>query len=197
MSTRGTIGRAVFGALAALSVPAAASADVIFFDDAYAVLGDGGDPNDFYTSPTFVGPYFGLVGGIGNGDPGNWDLEGTNGSAFWGFNVDVVGGLLFPSDMVDFSFDISRSAGSSDGQTFSIEFYDDGGLVGSDFIILGDINDWSTIVFDGVAFDEVRFAGSNQGFSPYGIDNIQFSDVPAPGALALLGLAALRRGRRR
>ena len=188
--------RVVLALAGVLACGPLAAADVIAFDDAYDGLGDGGDPNDFYPAPTFVGPYFGLVGGLGNGDPGNWDLEGTNGSAFWGFNVDVVGGLMFDDDVIDFSLDISRSAGSDEGQTFSIEFFDDGDLVGSDFIELGPINEWSTIIFNGIAFDEVQFAGSHDGsFSPFGIDNIQY--VPAPGALGLLALSGFIGGRRR
>src|SRR5262245_11558029 len=89
------------------AIHATASAEVIAFDDAYMVLSDGGDPNDFYATPDFVGPYFGLVGGLGYGDPGNWGIEGTAGSAFWGFNVDVGGGLVFAGDFINFSLDVS------------------------------------------------------------------------------------------
>src|ERR1019366_2643077 len=66
----------------------AASAGVLTFDDAYAALGQGGNPATYYSSEgvTISGTYFGLVGGVGNGDPGNWSLEGTNGYAFLGCN---------------------------------------------------------------------------------------------------------------
>jgi hypothetical protein len=61
---------------------------VIAFDDAYASLGEGGNPATCCSSEgvTINGSYYGLVGGAGNGDPGNWSLEGTNGSAFLGCN---------------------------------------------------------------------------------------------------------------
>ena len=154
---------------------AAIHADVIFFDDAYAELGQGGDPNNFYAEPEFIGPFFGLVGGLGNGDPGNWDLEGTNGSAFWGFNVDVVGGIKFPEDVTGFSMDISRSAGSEPGQTITIKYIDDGKGQFDETVVLGDINQWTTLSYDG-PFDEIFFEGSQNGFSPYGIDNIQFNE---------------------
>ena len=104
--------------------------------------------------------------------------------------------MEFETDVTAFSMDISRSNGSSAGQTFAIDFFDDGGLVGSDFITLGDINVWSEISFLGV-FDEIQFLGSQNGFSPFGIDDIQFVKVPAPGALCLLGLAGLIGTRRR
>lgn len=179
-----------------LACGALATADYINFEGAYAANGNGSDPNLFYSNPTFTGNYFGVVGGLGNGDPGNWGLMGTNGSAFWGFNVNVTGGMLFGTDVIDFSMDISRSNGSSTGQTLLIDFYNNSVLVGSDFIVLGTINSWTTIIFNGILFDEVQFAGSQNGFSPYGIDNIQFT-IPAPGALCLLAMGGLIGIRRR
>jgi len=178
--------------IAAIACAPLAQADVIFFDDAYAAIGDGGDPNDFYATPLFIGPFFGVVGGLGNGDPGNWDLEGTNGSAFWGFNVDVSGGIDFFDDVTAFSLDVSRSAGSNPGQTFMISYFDDGELVFDEIVTLGEINDWTTLSFDGT-FDRVAFQGSQNGFSPFGIDNIQFeagaacfADCDGNGALNIL-----------
>lgn len=161
--------------VAVVALSGTAVADVIAFDDAYAVLGEGGDPNAFYTNPTFGGNIFGIVGGLGNGDVGNWDLEGTNGSAFLGTNSGYDGSMLFTGPLSSISLDVSRSAGSSAGQTFAIEFYDSGSLVGSDLVTLGDINVWTTISFSAAEFDEVRWQGSANGFSPFGIDNIVFT----------------------
>lgn len=165
--------------LVLLAHGAHATADVIAFDDAFHALGQGSDPNDFYDKPTFVGPFYGVVGGIGNGDPGNWGLEGTNGSAFWGFNNQVTGGLLFDTDVRVFSMDVSRSNGSAPGQSIAVYFFRRGEQVGSKEIVLGRINEWSTISFVETAIDEVRFEGSTRGFSPFGIDNIQYHAGPA------------------
>jgi|GEM_PF-1168079 len=52
------------------------------FDETYNVVPIGNIAN-FYSNThgvSFAGGF--LVGGIGNGDPGNWGIEGTNGSAF-------------------------------------------------------------------------------------------------------------------
>ena len=57
-------------------------------------------------------------GGLGNGDPGNWDLEGTNGSTFMGMNGNSYGLTMnFASDIAGFSLDASRSLGSDNGDT--------------------------------------------------------------------------------
>ena len=69
--------------------PLAAQASLIAFDDAWSALGQSGDPGSFYVESdgaTISGIYTGLIGGNGNGDPGNWNLEGINGSAFLGCN---------------------------------------------------------------------------------------------------------------
>jgi hypothetical protein len=170
-----------------------AAADVIAFDDAYAVLGDGGDPNAFYTNPVFGGSYFGLVGGLGNGDPGNWDLEGTNGSAFLGTNSGYDGSMLFAAHLSEISLDVSRSAGSSAGQTFAIEYYSAGTMVGSELVTLGDINVWTTLSFNAAAFDEVRWQGSANGFSPFGIDNVVFTGSVANETRSWGGVKSLFR----
>lgn len=187
----------VCGALVVAGLCGVAGADVIAFDDAYAVLGEEGDPNGFYAGVTFLSGYVGLQGGLGNGDDGNWLIEGTNGSVFLGWNGPYDGGLQFAGDIVSISFDVSRSNGSSAGQTLSVEYYDDGGLVGSELVALGGLNEWSTVSFGAAVFDEVRWAGSDVGFSPYGIDNIVYN-IPSPmgGAVFAGALLAHRRRRR-
>ena len=59
-----------------------APAATIDFEDMYAAQGEVNDPATYYQSSfgvTFGGTYWGVIGGVTNGDAGNWDLEGTNG----------------------------------------------------------------------------------------------------------------------
>lgn len=135
-------------------------------------------------------------GGLLAGDPGNWDLEGTNGSTFAGFNGDSYAlTLLFGSAITSFSLDASRSNGSSDG-TVTIEALLNGSSIGSTAAVLGGINQWSTLSLLG-SFDEVRITGTGSGFHPFGIDNIIFDSgraaVPETStwAMMLIGFGAI------
>lgn len=85
------------------------------------------------------------------------------------------GGLIFAADVIAFSIDVSRSNGSSSGQTFTIRYLDDGVLVDEETVVLQDINTWTTLVFGGPLCDRIEWEGSASGFSPYGVDNIQYT----------------------
>jgi hypothetical protein len=118
---------------------------------------------------------FGVVGGLGEGDPGNWSLEGTNGTAFMGFNgspsYDMD--IHFDARVVDFSMDASRSNGSGDGDGLSVQFWMGDETVFKTEIAFKEINTWTTISYAG-PLDRVTFQGSGGGFHPYGVDNIVF-----------------------
>ncbi len=60
-----------------------AVAAVFDFEDALSDLGHAGDPANYYQALglTFNGSYTGVISGVSNGDPGNFNLEGTNGPA--------------------------------------------------------------------------------------------------------------------
>ena len=131
-----------------------------------------------------------IMGGMSAGDPGNWDLEGTNGPAFLGFNGESYGlTAWFDSEMNYISLDVSRSAGSSTGDTFTLECYDGAQLVNTQTVDLGPINNWTHVGFSGDNFDRVEWFGSGIGFHPYGVDNLVF--VPEPITVTLLGVGGL------
>jgi hypothetical protein len=130
----------------------------------------------------FAGSAYGIVGGIAEGDPGSWALEGTAGSHFLGFN----GGsyqetLSFDVPITDFSLDVSRSNGSSPGDEFDLRTYLDGSLVDSVSIALPDINTWVTVSVEDTWFDTIEIQGFGGGFHPYGIDRLVFDRVGALG----------------
>jgi hypothetical protein len=186
-------------AAAAALVPATPpAATVINFDEYPADNDNGGLPSNRYASlgVTIQSTDDGSTwGGISNGDPGNWDLEGTNGAIFAGFNGSIyLMSLLFATDISAFSLDASRSNGSSDG-TVTLNGYLDGLLVSTNSVTLGAINQWSSIGLTGL-FDQVTVVGTGTGFHPFGIDNINFSSVraiPEPGtwAMMLIGFAGM------
>ena len=115
--------------------------------------------------------------GLSNGDFGNWGLEGTNGPTFSGFNGDSYGlTMLFDTDICGFSLDASRSNGSEDGDSLTVEGWRDGGMVESITLNFAEINVWTTFALNELV-DEVRLQGSGDAFHPYGVDNVQWCPV--------------------
>lgn len=196
-------------AFAALTPHSAMAGSVINFEEFPAINNNGTLPASAYNSlgVTFQGTDDGSTfGGNGAGNPGNWGLEGTNGSTFAGFNGNSYAlNLLFAAPVAAFSVDASRANGSSNG-TITITGFFNGAIAGTNAVNLGAINQWSTLSLAGV-FDQINISGTGSGFHPFGIDNIQFESVqsavpePATWATMLLGFGliggAMRSVRRR
>ena len=123
-----------------------------------------------YSGTSFIGNYHGIVGGIAEGDPGNWDLHGSNGSHFLGMHGDSERTFSWTDPVYNFSLDVSRSAGSSEA-TFSMVGFLNDEIVTEKEINLSSINVWQTVLLD-TAVDSVQFSSN---VSAYGVDNIQFS----------------------
>jgi hypothetical protein len=185
MSTRLAIR---FCFMSSLLIAAPAFSQVIRFDEFPADNINGGLPAGRYSSlgVTFVTTDDGsTVGGIANGDPGNWKLNGTNGPIFSGFNGDSYSlKMLFNILATGFSLDVSRSQGSAAGDTFTLAGYRSGNLVDSKTVTLGDINSWTTVSLNGIV-DETRWSGQGINFHPFGVDNVRWSNIPEPSALLL------------
>ena len=188
-----------------LAAAVQASATVINFEEFPADDTGGGITANRYAG---VGVTFtttddgGTIGGLGAGDPGNWGVAGTNGSTFSGFNGGSYAATIgFASAVNGFRLDSSRTNGSSVGDTLTVSAYLLGSLLGTQNILFGDINSWTTVSFSGL-LDEIRIQGNGSGFHPFGVDNLVFGvgrGVPEPSTWALMiggfGLAgvALRR----
>jgi hypothetical protein len=122
-----------------------------------------------------------------------------DGNSFFG-NFGVF--ITFDNDVTAFSAQVWDPSGppSPIGGGLIVAVWNDGVEVTSTVIEPAwgtDVGSWLDIVGDGgTAFDEVRFVGL--GFDPSTFtDNLSWTPVPAPGAIALLGLAGLAGRRRR
>jgi hypothetical protein len=143
------------------------------------------------------------LGGTGHGDPGNWNVNGTNGPNFLGFNG--FGGysevVTFTSGVNSVSLDFSRSNGSTNA-TITLQAFNGDTLLGSTTAELGSINTWSTLSLSFPSITSISWAGFGSGAHYYGVDNFTFSAaaIPEPesyamllAGLALLGFMARRR----
>lgn len=135
---------------------------------------------------TFGGGNSGIWNGLSAGDPGNWALEGSNGTAFLGNNGFNNGGsyvtsIHFETLMSGVSFDVSRSNGSNSGQSLTASAYNGTGLLSSQTIVLGAVNSWTSMAFGHGSISSLIITGSTTGFSPFGLDNLQFSNTLLSG----------------
>ncbi|MGA1018056.1 MAG: hypothetical protein ACO3YY_08735, partial [Phycisphaerales bacterium] len=203
--------RVFIAAMAASGIASAASADVVISqgDSAptYATTLNFDEPGQA-TGPvpsTYWQADYGIVIDSGDGNPvvdawggifGPWLGDGN--SFFGNFGVFIT----FDNDVTAFSAQVWDPSGppSPIGGGLIVAVWNDGVEVTSTVIEPAwgtDVGSWLDIVGDGgTAFDEVRFVGL--GFDPSTFtDNLSWTPVPAPGAIALLGLAGLAGRRRR
>jgi hypothetical protein len=129
------------------------------FEDAWDAFGQSADPTLFYgaygvtyykNSPVGTG---GLVAGMSNGDPGNWEVEGTNGTSAWGLWYGDFS-ITFDETVMDVSLDFIR-AGSD--QAFTVEAYSRGAKVDSRAISVVGAWDFDTVFFPG-PLDQIVWA---------------------------------------
>jgi hypothetical protein len=189
--------RAAFLSISLLMTVSIAHAGIINFDE-YPATNSGVPVTTLYSSlgVTFSATNFGTWSGIANGDPGGWGLNGTNGPDFLGDNGGNNGSsytdyIYFATAQSSVSLDASRSNGSSAGQSLTVYAFAGGSLVATESLVLGSINSWTTFDLMGSGITEIELVGSSNGFSPFGIDNLQFSSsttvTPEPSSFLLLG----------
>jgi len=122
----------------------------------------------------------GIWDGISNGDPGGWELEGSNGPSFLGFNGRSYSIMLrFDEPVPAFHVDVSAASGAEPAGVFALEGYRDGVLVDSASVVLGGVNEWMTVALS-AEVDAVVWLGDRRGFRPFGADNVGWGiDAPA------------------
>ena len=180
--------RRLIGLALALLGPAVAGAEQINFDENPPANSNSPAPADEYAS---VGAHFvatddgSVWSGLSGGDPGGWGLEGTNGTAFAGFNGASYGlRVAFAARVREVRVDVARSLGSRAGDRFVLRGWREGALVEEVEVVLGDVNAWMTVAL-AEPVDELSWVGMGTGTRrhPYGVDNLQW--VPDPQEIAV------------
>lgn len=176
-----SVQRFAMGLLLVLGLVASSSAQqfVLAFDDLAAPnaqVGESYAPQGVHFALTDTG----LQDGTGYTDSGGWGIAGTRGSWFEGFNgnpsYDMT--LTFDRPIEGFALDVSRSAGSADGDTFTLSAFQGSTQVDTQMVTLPAINTWATVSSSASGIDRVEWTGNGMAFHPYGVDNIRFTVVP-------------------
>ncbi len=175
--------RRLFCLALVLLVPAIAGAEEISFDENPPANSNAPAPAEEYApmGVHFVATDDGSVwNGLSGGDPGGWGLEGTNGTAFAGFNGASYGlRVVFDAPVRELSLDVARSLGSRLGDAFVLRGWRAGAMVEEVSVVLGNVNAWSTLAL-AEEVDELSWVGVGTGTRrhPFGIDNLRWSAEP-------------------
>jgi hypothetical protein len=199
------------GLLAMLTASSAAALTIAFDDARFPV---NTDPYQFYPGVTITNSRFGttnqIAEGTGYGDPGNWDMAGTNGSVFLATNqAATVMTFAYDQAVTETTLDVGGPGdffNPATASTFTGTAFLGGSQVGvftttvnASLRVSDGPGFWGTLTLTGVSFDS--FTLSQAGFGGWGVDNVQvdLQAVPEPGSALLmgLGLAGLAGVRRR
>jgi hypothetical protein len=138
-----------FLVLTTLTAAPAAAKEVISFDEIAAQNSNTAALAEEYAhlGVHFVATDDGATwDGIGNGDPWGWELEGTNGPNFVGFNGQSYKlTARFDQPVPAFHVDAAAASGAPAGTAFALEGYRAGVLVERVPVALGDVNQWTTV----------------------------------------------------
>jgi hypothetical protein len=125
-------------------------------------------------------------GGIEAGDPGGWQLEGSSGSAFLGFDGRSYAiSLYFDEPVEAFEIDVARAAGAMPFlfDMFQVTGFLEGKKVESKAVFLGGVNNWKTVALTSMA-DRVIWFGTGRRGHRFGVDNLRWVGL-APETVAV------------
>ncbi|MEZ6164806.1 MAG: hypothetical protein R3B67_10255 [Phycisphaerales bacterium] len=185
----------------ALTFSATANAELITFDESAATNGAGlGLTNEYQSlGVSFTAGFAHTYDGISDGDPGGFGIDGDGSVQFLGIrSAQPTVRIQFDSSVEQVS--LRAIQGGIPFPTDSLNIVAWNGLqqVDAHFIGFNFGSSWITVNLSGT-IDAITISGTGTtGAAAFGIDNLQWTTVPAPGActaFGLVGLATLRRRR--
>lgn len=152
--------------------PVATNDSGLMIGEEYAYLGA-------HFAPTDDGATW---GGIGADDPGDWQIEGTEGSSFLGFDGEAYAMTLhFDTPVEGFEFDVTRAAGSppADFDMLILAGFLENLMVGSAGVFFGGVDEWQTLSLTGMV-DRVVWFGTGPVGHRFGVDNLRWDGLAPP-----------------
>ena len=168
-------------ALALLGVPPISAAVIDFEDRAAANDSQTLIRNEYADlGVTFVPTDDGATwDGIGAGDPGGWQISGSNGPTFLGFDGESYStSLRFDEPVEGFELDVARAAGA---MPFFLDYFQltgflDGAIVDSKAVYFANVDVWQTVSLAGMV-DKVVWFGIGLRGHRYGVDNLRWANL--------------------
>ena len=123
-------------------------------------------------------------GGIGadDPDPGDWQIEGTEGSSFLGFDGEAYSmALHFDTPVEGFEFDVTRAAGSTPFifDRLILAGFLENQMVESTGVFFGGVDQWQTLTLTGMV-DRVVWFGTGLVGHRFGVDNLRWDGLAPP-----------------
>ena len=117
------------------------------------------------------------------------EFIGTRGLAVQGTPVHLIMDFVVPVTSLSLFFGNDDPFGTSPGDTAILQVFLDGVLVGETTVLMNrnDLAD-QQISFSGTQFNSATFRFSQQFFLTETVDNVEFTPVPEPASVVLLGI---------
>ncbi|MGH0034524.1 MAG: hypothetical protein ACQGVK_05815 [Myxococcota bacterium] len=160
------------------SAPASAGVEVVDFEDVAHVNEAGVPLGEEYAA---LGVHFhseddaSVWDGVSLGDPGGWQVEGSSGPRFLGFDGASYAVVLgFDAPVEEFQLDLTRAAPHPFmAHQALVVGLREGEIVDEQVIYLGAVNSWITVELAG-ELDQVVVDGPGQPGTRFAIDNLQW-----------------------
>lgn len=177
----------VLSALALAAAPVAA--ETIDFEDLPAANDPAQTLDAEYAD---LGVYFSTTddgatwSGLSGGDPGQWQLEGSNGPAFLGFDGSSYSAeIYFDEPVREFQLDVARGDGAPwFFDLFVLEGFREGAVVGVAEVYLGGVNSWTTLSMSAEVDTVFLYGWGLQGHR-FGVDNLRWAGEGGSSVLSV------------
>jgi hypothetical protein len=124
--------------------------------------------------------------GLSGGDPGSWQLEGSNGPTFLGFDGGSYSAVVYFDEPVqEFRLDAARGEGAIwSYDFFMLAGFREGTMVDVVQVSLRDVNSWTTVSMS-VEVDMIFLYGDGFPGYRFGIDNLAWAGEESSGVLGV------------